>query len=137
MRRHPLQIHNSTNVYNSYVYILTMRYPRAFRCLSNSNRGTLGFSGENAAGEKCSGVRREISTRHAGFTVSWQHPSRTSLTPRYTANVLARKERKRMYRDDEEAQSVAAPSKGESATRSSSYPARCLRLLLAILSEGR
>jgi len=52
--------------------------------------------------------------------VSWQHPSRTSLIPRYTANALARKEKERMYRDDEEARS--APSKGESATRSSSYP---------------
>lgn len=92
-----------------------MRYPRTFRCLSNPNRGILGFSGENAAGEKCAGVRGEISW-DAGFTVSWQHPSRTSLTPRYTANVLARKEKGRMYRDDEEARSEAAPSKGESAT---------------------
>lgn len=71
MQRHSLQIHNSTNVYNSFVCNLTMRYPRTFRCLSNPYPGTLGFSGVNAAGEKCAGVPREISRR--GMQVSRCH----------------------------------------------------------------
>lgn len=61
----------------------------------------------------CGSSKRDFETWDAGLTVSWQHPSRTSLTPRYTANALARKEKERMYRDDEEARSVAAPSQKE------------------------
>lgn len=71
---------------------------------------------ERRRGKMCGSSKRDFDVGCRFRGVMATPVERTSLTPRYTANALARKEKEGMYRDDEEARSAAAPSKGESAT---------------------
>lgn len=120
-------------IHTQFIQFDDARYPRSFRCLSEKRQ----FLGkENAAGEKWTrGTERERSRR--GMQVSRCHGNtrRGRLwLPVTLPTGLARKEEERMRRDDEEDR--AAPSKGESATRSSSHPAWCLRLSPSYRADG-
>lgn len=112
-------MHNS---YNSTMRA-TLAHLDAYRRNASSS-GKRTPQGKNVRGSEGERFRRGMQVSRCHGNTRREHLRLPVTLP----TGLARKEEERMRRDDEEARS--APSKGESATRSSSHPAWCFRRLI-------